>query len=101
MPVYVVAQLTFTDEPRYRRYQVRFAEIFSQSEGQLLSADEDPVLLEGDWLGDKVIIMSFESQKAAMRFLESPEYDEISKDRKAGANTIALLADGFGGQSSP
>lgn len=95
MPVYVVAQMTFTDEARYRRYQKRFADVFQRSGGRLLTADESPILLEGDWVGDKLVIMSFESEKTALSFLESPEYEDISQDRRGGANTVALLARGL------
>jgi len=95
MSVYVVAQLRFTDEPAYRRYQSRFAGVFKGSGGRLLVADEAPVVLEGAWANDKLVIMEFESAEAARAFLESPAYQTISQDRRAGAETVALLARGL------
>ena len=97
MPVYVVAQLRFTDVERYRRYQSRFADVFKKYPGgRLLAADEAPARLDGDWRADKIVIMAFDTEDQARRFLDSPEYDEISIDRRAGAETSALLVKGFG-----
>ncbi len=94
MPAYVLAQLTFTDEARYRRYQARFPDVFAGSGGRVLCADEAPEVIEGDWIGDKVVLLAFDTEAEALRFLESPAYQKISEDRRAGARTVALLARG-------
>ena len=65
------------------------------SAGGLLSADEHPAVLEGTWDRDKLVLMSFPDEAAFRRLANSPEYLEISKDRKAGAEEIVLLAKGF------
>lgn len=95
MTVYVIAQLKFTDEERYRRYQARFFDVFKNSGGKLLAADEKPVVLDGAWDGDKVVMMSFADEAQATRFLDSPAYREISQDRIAGADTVGLLVHGL------
>lgn len=85
MPVYVVAQLRFNDIERYRRYQSRFFDVFrSFPGGRLLVADGVPQHIEGNWNGDKIVIMSFDGEDRARQFLESPEYVEISVDRPGG-----------------
>ena len=94
MSAYVLAQLQFTDVERYRRYQAAFGSVFAQSGAKLLSADEAPTLLEGDWVGDKVVLMEFPDEESAVSWLESPAYQRISEDRKAGALTTALLLKG-------
>jgi uncharacterized protein (DUF1330 family) len=95
MSSYVVAQLRFTDEALYRRYQRQFAQVFAGSGGKLLAADEAPAVLEGAWAMDKVVVMEFDTPSAAREFLESPAYQSISKDREAGAQTVALLVQGL------
>lgn len=97
MSAYVLAELQFTDVDRYRKYQAAFGPLFAQSGAKLLSADEAPTLLEGDWVGDKVVLMEFPDEKSALSFVESRDYEEISKDRKAGARTTALLLKGVSG----
>lgn len=95
MSAYVLAQLQFINIESYRRYQDRFIELFADSGARLLCADESPTLLEGDWMGDKVVLMEFSDEECALQWLRSPAYQAISEDRKAGANTTALLLKGL------
>ena len=53
-------------------------------------------MLEGVWDRDKLVLMSFPDEAAFRAWSDSPEYLEISTDRKAGADGIVLLAKGFG-----
>jgi uncharacterized protein (DUF1330 family) len=96
MTVYVIVQLKMIDRAAYDRYQARFFGVFRKFQGRLLSADESPAVLEGSWDRDKVVLMSFPDEAAHRAWADSPEYQEISKDRKAGATAIVLLAKGFG-----
>jgi uncharacterized protein (DUF1330 family) len=95
MTVYVIVQLKMTDRTAYDRYQARFFEVFRKFSGRLLSADEHPRVLEGHWGCDKLVLMSFPDEAAFQAWATSSEYLEISKDRKAGAEAIVLLAKGF------
>jgi uncharacterized protein (DUF1330 family) len=94
--VYVIVQLKMTDRAVYDRYQARFLDVFRKFQGRLLSADEAPAVMEGTWDRDKLVLMSFPDEAAFRAWADSPEYLEISKDRKAGADGIVLLARGFG-----
>jgi len=93
--VYAIAQLRFTDRVAYDRYQARFMDVFRRHQGTLLAADESPQLVEGQWDRDKVVLMSFPDEAAFRLWSESPDYQEISKDRHAGADTVVLLAKGL------
>jgi uncharacterized protein (DUF1330 family) len=61
----------------------------------LLAADASPEVIEGHWDRDKVVLMSFPDEAAFRLWSESPEYQEISKDRRVGADTVVLLAKGL------
>jgi len=52
-------------------------------------------VLEGTWDRDKLVLMSFPDEAAFRAWSNSPEYLEISKDRKAGAQGVVLLAQGL------
>jgi uncharacterized protein (DUF1330 family) len=52
-------------------------------------------VLEGEWPRDKVVIMEFPDAAAAQEFQASPEYQDISVDRKAGAEAIVLTVRGL------
>jgi uncharacterized protein (DUF1330 family) len=96
LTVYAIVQLKMTDRAAYDRYQARFLDVFKKFNGRLLSADEHPLVLEGVWDRDKLVLMSFPDEAAFGAWANSPEYLEISKDRKAGAQGIVLLAKGLG-----
>jgi uncharacterized protein (DUF1330 family) len=93
--VYAIAQLRFTDRAAYDRYQVRFMEVFRRHPGTLLAADESPQVIEGRWDREKVVLMSFPDEAAFRGWAQSPEYQDISKDRRAGADTLVLLVKGL------
>ncbi|SPM27366.1 Uncharacterized conserved protein, DUF1330 family, partial [Mycobacterium terramassiliense] len=93
--VYAIAQLRFTDRAAYDRYQARFMEVFRRHPGTLLAADESPEVVEGQWDREKLVLMSFPDEAAFRRWAQSPEYQEISEDRRAGADTVVLLARGL------
>jgi uncharacterized protein (DUF1330 family) len=95
MSVYIIAQLKFTQRQRYDRYQSRFMDVFRKFKGRLLVADEHPLVVEGEWPRDKVVIMEFPDAEAARDFQESPEYREIAVDRKAGADAVVLTVRGL------
>jgi uncharacterized protein (DUF1330 family) len=101
MSVYVIAQLKMIDRAAYDRYQARFFDVFRTFGGRLLSADEDPRVLEGEWDCDKLVLMSFPDEAAFEAWANSPAYLDIAKDRKAGADAVVLLAKGFSPQASP
>jgi uncharacterized protein (DUF1330 family) len=93
--VYAIAQLRFTDRAAYDRYQARFMDVFRRHRGTLLAADESPEVVEGNWDRDKVVLMSFPDDAEFRSWSESPEYQEISRDRRAGADTVVVLAKGL------
>jgi uncharacterized protein (DUF1330 family) len=93
--VYAIAQLRFTDRAAYDRYQARFMEVFRRHPGTLLAADESPQVIEGQWDREKLVLMSFPDEAAFRGWAQSPEYQDISKDRWAGADTVVLLVKGL------
>jgi uncharacterized protein (DUF1330 family) len=93
--VYAIAQLRFTDRAAYDRYQARFMEVFRRHPGTLLAADESPQVIEGHWDREKLVLMSFPDGASFRGWAQSPEYQDISKDRLAGADTLVLLVKGL------
>lgn len=92
--VLIIATLRFKDVERYRAYQAAFPAVFAKFDGRALAADEQPQTLEGGAV-DKVVVLHFPSEEAARAFTDSEEYQEISKDRIAGADTSSWLVKAF------
>jgi uncharacterized protein (DUF1330 family) len=98
MTVYALAQLRIHDPEPYARYMSRFMPVLQKYNGKLLAADESPRVLEGQWWDrNKVVLMQFADKDAFKAWATSPEYNEIAKDRKAGADAVVLLIKGFEG----
>lgn len=95
MTVYAIAQLKFTDREAYDRYQSAFVEVFRAYSGTLLAADEAPQIIEGTWDREKVVLIAFPDRAAFHEWADSPDYQRISKDRRAGADTLVLLVQGL------
>jgi len=64
MTVYVIVQLKMKDRAAYDRYQARFFDVFRKFSGRLLSADDNPTILEGAWDRDRLVLMSFPDEAA-------------------------------------
>jgi uncharacterized protein (DUF1330 family) len=93
--VYAIAQLSIHDRVRYDGYMAAFMPVFAKYGGRLLAADEHPRLVEGQWSGDKVVLMEFPDREAFTAWAGSPEYQEISKDRVAAAECVVLVVRGL------
>ena len=94
MTVYAIAQLCIHDRARYQRYVAAFMPILARYGGRLLAADEHPEVTEGQWDRDKVVLLAFPDRETFAAWATSPEYREISADRLAAADTVALLVRG-------
>jgi len=95
MSIYLLTQQTFTDEARYRQYEKAFPAVFKKFNGKLLVADESPIVLEGSWQMNKVVIMQFATTDEAKAFSSSSEYQAIQADRIAGTTGSVLLLKGY------
>ncbi len=95
MTVYAIATLRFTDRSAYDRYQARFMEVFVRYRGTVLAADESPQVVEGASDVQKVVLMSFPDETSFHAWADSPDYQAISEDRRAGADTVVFLIKGL------
>jgi uncharacterized protein (DUF1330 family) len=101
MSVYAIAQLWIHDQETYGRYVERFMGVFKNYKGRVLVADVNPVVLEGAWDGNKIVVVSFPDEASLREWSESPEYLEIAEDRKAGAKSVIVLAKGISARNEP
>ena len=100
MSVYAIAQLWIHDRARYGRYVERFMDVFTKYKGSLLAADPSPVVFEGPWDGNRIVVLSFPDEASFRDWAESPEYQEIAKDRKAAARSVIVMVHGMEGLRS-
>ena len=75
MTVYAIAMFSIGDPGAYERYQARFMGVMNRYEGQLLAADKHPVVVEGSWDLEKLVLLSFPNEADFREFAESKEYE--------------------------
>ena len=91
MSVYIIARFKIHDRSEYDRYSAGFAEVFQRFDGKMLSVDEDPMVLAGEWEDTRSVIIEFPSQEAALAWMNSDEYQAIAKHRDAGSTANSIL----------
>ena len=94
--IYVLAQLRIHQRDVYERYVQRFMATLAGTQGRLLAADEAPVVVEGDWDRDKVVLIAFPDEEAFSAWQSSAAYQAIIGDRRAGADASIILVHGLG-----
>ena len=92
---YGIALLHITDPEAYERYRKGFAATLEGTGGRLLAADTDARVLEGEWSGDKVVLLEFPDAGAFDSWMTSARYREVARDRHAGSHGIVLSVRGI------
>ena len=81
MSAYIIAKIQIKDREVYARYEEGFMSIFEKFEGELLTVDEAPTVLEGSWPETRTVIARFKDKETALKWYESEEYQEIIQYR--------------------
>ena len=81
MSAYIIAKIQIKDREVYARYEEGFMSIFEKYEGELLTVDEAPTVLEGSWPETRTVIARFKDKETALKWYESEEYQEIVQYR--------------------
>jgi len=93
---YILGQVRIKDPEIFSRYVSGFRRIFGQFGGRVLAVNDHPAALEGEWEADRLILLEFADRAAAVRFWNSPEYQEIVQYRHEAAESRVLMFDGAG-----
>ncbi|HSG90393.1 MAG TPA: DUF1330 domain-containing protein [Pseudomonadales bacterium] len=92
MSVYIVATLKIEDRDAYGRYEDGFMEIFARFDGELLSVDEAPVQVEGDWPWTRTVLIRFPDADAMWRWYRSEDYQALMQHRlQASTGNIVMI----------
>jgi uncharacterized protein (DUF1330 family) len=96
MTVYAIATITIHDPERYAVYGAGFMEVFSQHAGQMLSVDDAPVVLEGEWPHTRTVLIAFPDAEAMAAWWNSPEYRTLAEHRHAASIANIAMVQGRG-----
>jgi len=95
MTHYLIARIDINDREEYSKYETGFMEIFSQYDGKMLSVDEAPKLIEGEWPVTRTVLVEFPSEESAMAWYQSDAYQALAQHRFASSEGNIVLIKGF------
>ncbi len=95
MSVYFVASISVRDRERYKKYLEGADAVFRSYGGEYLAVDTEPLLLEGEWDCERLVLIRFPDESEFRRWYHSSEYQELLKHRMAGARCDTLLVKGM------
>lgn len=95
MPVYMISRMTIHDRAEYDKYEEQFFDIFEKFDGKLLSVDEEPQVVAGEWTATRSVLIEFPTKPQLFAWLTSPEYQAIGKHRDAGSTAEAIIVNGL------
>jgi uncharacterized protein (DUF1330 family) len=94
MAAYIVSRVRILDTAAMQRYVTEAPPTVAAFGGQYLVRGNDVRALEGTWEHDRMVIVAFPDQEAAVAWYESDVYRPLRQLRQSSADTIILLANG-------
>ena len=94
MSAYFIAQIEIRDRDEYNLYQAGFMEVFSKFEGEVLSVDDNPKVLEGDWPYTRAVLIRFPNEEEALKWYNSPEYQKLAQHRLNSSHASIIITSG-------
>jgi uncharacterized protein (DUF1330 family) len=92
MSVYFIVQEEIHDREAIAQYgeQARAA----PNSGKVLVVDGAQTVVEGDWHGDRTVVIEFEDEAAFRAWYDSPEYQAVLPIRLGATDSRAALVRG-------
>ena len=94
MSVYMIIDSKVKDRAKYDHYIERVEPIVEQHGGRYHVRGENIRSL-GTWRPERIIVIEFPTEDHIRRWLASPEYKAIAALREEGADTQAIIVDGY------
>ncbi len=92
MSIYVVAQVDIKNKERFLEYQNTVLPFLGEKQVEVLAVDDNPIAIEGEETGNRMVILRFDNREAFDAFWQSAEYQEMAKIRFESAEaTVNLL----------
>ena len=96
MSVYFVVQEKVTDQEGLDAYSKAARPTMAGIRGRALVVDNAVTAVEGDWHGERLVILEFEDEAAFREWYDSPAYQAALPLRMAATDSRGALARGVG-----
>lgn len=86
VPVFVIANLSITDEYEFSKYTEAFLPVIDSFGGSVITFDDESLTFEGESpRKGRMVILQFPSEDLAKDWYASNEYQTISESRRNGS----------------
>ena len=94
MTAYLVLDLTVNDLADFLPYVQAIPAFIVKHGGRYASKGADPVVIEGDWSPQRLVILEFPSRSHVQAFLGDPDAQELFARRHRSTTSRLVLVDG-------
>ena len=94
MSVYMIIQSKVKNKAKYKQYIDQVSPIVKKFGGRYHVRGEN-IRSFGSWKPERIIVIEFPSEDHIQKWLTSPEYSAIAQLREEGADTQAIVVDGY------
>lgn len=101
MPAYLIAMVKVHDPETYQKYTAKTPDIIKAYGGKFLTRGGEVITTEGEPFKDRMVLLEFPSQQAALDMLNSPEYKSAVKDRHASSEARFMVIEGLPDGAAP
>ncbi|HML46275.1 MAG TPA: DUF1330 domain-containing protein [Clostridia bacterium] len=95
MSAYFIANIRITDQVEYDRYLAEVDEVFARFNGQYITVDENPLVLEGQWDYSRLVLIRFPDLESLGQWYDSEDYRRIRAHRLQGAACDTVVVQGL------
>ena len=96
MPYYAVGQINVTNPQLMKEYSAKAGSTIGKHGGKVLVATANVTVKDGTWNPNRLVIIEFESEKAARGWYDSPEYQELISMRLDATEGGLVMVPGLG-----
>ena len=94
MTAFLVLDLTVHDLKDFLPYVAAIPAFIAKHGGRYASKGADPVVMEGEWSPQRLVILEFPSRDHAQAFLADPDAQDLFARRHRSTNSRLVLVDG-------
>ncbi|PZQ56345.1 MAG: DUF1330 domain-containing protein [Phenylobacterium zucineum] len=94
MTAYLVLDLTVNDLREFLPYVAAIPAFIARHGGRYASKGAEPVVMEGDWAPQRLVILEFPSREHARAFLADPEAQALFARRHRSTTSRLVMVDG-------
>ncbi len=94
MPAYVIADITVTDQERYKDYAKKTPATVEKFGGKFIVRGGEIAVIAGDWNPQRLVIIEFPNMATLKKWYQSKEYQKISRIREESSTGSFVFVDG-------